>query len=439
MTRSSPFHEVLPICNTPPATRAFRVAWLPLAWAVGAALLVAAPLVFSSGYAISLLSQMGIMIVLCLSYNMLYGQTGLLSFGHAVYSGLGALFAVHILRNINADQFAFPVVLLPLVAGVGAGIVGVVLGFFSTRRAGTTFAMITLGIAELLHACSLTFPQFFGGETGISANRVTGDPFLGITFGPARQVYYLIAGWCLICVTAMYALTRTPLGLLAKAVRDNPERVQFVGYNPRTVRFLMLILSAVFAGVSGGLTALTFEIASADNMSAVRSGAILFATIIGGAGYFLGPAIGAMVYVLAAVALSDISPAWQLYLGIFFVLLVALAPGGLAQIAHSAARSLRHGNARLALFRVVPVLLSVGLLLSTAILAIELLYRRQQAMNSDGIITLLGLRFDVNGPAAWALLVVLLTVSIFLTKKASGIGNSERHEAAGVRSGKISA
>ncbi len=195
--------------------------------------------------------------------------------------------------------------------------------------------MITLGIGEMVFAASLMFPGFFGGEGGITADRASGGPFLGIagiTFGPQIQVYYLIAVWCFACMIAMFALTQTPLGRIANAVRDNPERAEFIGYNTQRVRWLMLILSSFFAGIAGGLTAINFEIVSAENVSAVRSGGVLLAAFMGGAAFFFGPILGAVVFVFFAVALSEYTKAWQLYLGVFFVLLVMYAPGGLSSL-----------------------------------------------------------------------------------------------------------
>ncbi len=303
-----------------------------LIWSLTVLVMLVLPLIFTGGFAITLMSQMGIMIIFALSYNMLLGQTGMLSFGHAVYSGLGAFIAVHGLNMVGAGKIWLPVSMLPLVGGLAGAFFGVIFGYVTTKKSGTTFAMITMGIGEMVFASSLMFPEFFGGEGGISTNRVVGDPFLGITFGPGRQVYYLIAAWCLLSMVAMYAWTQTPLGRIANAVRDNPERVEFIGYNTQRVRYLVLILSAFFAGIAGALGAINFEIVSAENVSAVRSGGVLLAVFIGGAGVFFGPIIGAVVFVLFAVALSDLTKAWLLYLGLFFVLMVMFVPGGLASL-----------------------------------------------------------------------------------------------------------
>ena len=303
-----------------------------LVWGGSALVLLVLPLVFRQGFALTLMSQMGIMIIFALSYNMLLGQTGLLSFGHAVYMGLGAYFAVHALNLVAQGRLAIPVTLLPLVGGLFAALVGGLVGWVTTRRAGVAFAMISLGIGEMVHAMSLMLPSFFGGEGGVSANRMAGATVLGITYGPAIQVYYLIALWTFLSMAAMFALTQTPLGRIANAVRDNEERAAFVGYDPGRVRLLMFVLSAFFAGIAGGLTAINYEIVTAETVSTARSGAVLLAAYIGGVAFFFGPVIGAVIFTFFQTALSGITKAWLLYLGLFFVAIVMFAPGGVAMI-----------------------------------------------------------------------------------------------------------
>lgn len=266
-----------------------------LVWGLTALVMAVLPLLFTQGFAITLLSQMGVMIVFALSYNMLLGQSGMLSFGHAVYSGLGAYVAVHTLNLAATGQIWMPVSLLPLVGGLGGAFFGVLFGYVTTKRSGTTFAMITLGIGVLVATCATMFKEFFGGEGGITTNRVTGPPFLGITFGPGIQVYYLIALWCLLSMALMYAWSHTPLGRIANAVRDNPERAEFIGYDTQRVRWFTLIISAFFAGIAGGLSTINFEIVTAENVGALRSAYVLIATFIGGVGFFFGPIIGAVV------------------------------------------------------------------------------------------------------------------------------------------------
>ncbi|WP_439671608.1 ABC-type branched-chain amino acid transport system, permease component [Cupriavidus necator] len=388
-------------------------------WSLTVLVMLVLPLIFTGGFAITLMSQMGIMIIFALSYNMLLGQTGMLSFGHAVYSGLGAFIAVHVLNMVGAGKVWLPVSMLPLVGGLAGAFFGVIFGYVTTKKSGTTFAMITMGIGEMVFASSLMFPEFFGGEGGISTNRVVGDPFLGITFGPGRQVYYLIAAWCLLSMVAMYAWTQTPLGRIANAVRDNPERVEFIGYNTQRVRYLVLILSAFFAGIAGALGAINFEIVSAENVSAVRSGGVLLAVFIGGAGVFFGPIIGAVVFVLFAVALSDLTKAWLLYLGLFFVLMVMFVPGGLASLLLMQVPLLGKGK----LGRMLPSYARAGgaavVLLLAMILTVELVYKVQVDSANGTAMSLFGVGFDAATWTPWLAAAALWAAGLFAWRLAA--------------------
>lgn len=277
----------------------------------------------------SLLSQMGIAAVFALSFNVLLGQTGLLSFGHAVYFGLGGYAAIHFMRAIN-HGLPLPVPLVPL-AGAAAGLLfGILFGSVTTRRAGTIFALITLGIGELVYAATFMLPAYFGGEEGITASRTRGPAIFGIDFGSQLQVYYVIAVWALIAAMLMRAFVRTPVGRMCNAVRDNPERAEFVGYNTQRVRLFAFAVAGLFAGLAGGLHAINYEIVAADSVSALRSGTVLLMTYIGGVSHFVGPVIGAVILTWLQVSLSGYTSAWLLYLGMFFIVTILFAPTGLA-------------------------------------------------------------------------------------------------------------
>jgi branched-chain amino acid transport system permease protein len=374
-----------------------------LVWGLTALLFLVIPLIFKSGFAITLLSQMGILIVFALSYNMIFGQGGMLSFGHAVYSGLGAFFAIHALNWVGAGTLPLPVSMIPLVGGLFGALFGVIFGYVTTKKSGTPFAMITLGLGEMVFAASLMFPGFFGGEGGISSNRVVGAPVLGISYGPAIQVYYLIAAWCFVSMIAMFAFSHTPLGRISNAVRDNPERAEFLGYNTQRVRYLVLIASAFFAGISGGLAAINFEIVTAENVSALRSGGVLLAAFIGGAMFFFGPVIGSVIFVMFAVALSEWTKAWQFYLGVFFVLMVMYAPGGVA--------SLILMNLRVAKYRLfaqlrdpyVGILMTGGVLLVGIILVVEMSYHLTLNFAAGSKTSIFGFAMDGADPAFWVM------------------------------------
>jgi branched-chain amino acid transport system permease protein len=389
-----------------------------IVWGATALLMVVLPLLFTKGFAITLMSQMGIAIIFALSYNMLLGQSGMLSFGHAVYSGLGAYIAVHVLNMASKGQFWMPVSLLPLVGGLAGAFFGVLFGYVTTKRAGTTFAMITLGIGELVFNCSLMFPDFFGGEGGITTNRVFGKPFLGLTFGPATQVYYLIAAWCLASMALMYAWSHTPLGRMANAVRDNPERAEFVGYDTQKVRWLTLIISAFFAGVSGALACINFEIVTAENVSALRSGGVLVAAFIGGVGFFFGPILGACVYAYFVVALSDHTKAWQLYLGLFFMLTVMFAPGGMASLLMMQLPVMARGRFR----ELLPHYARTGaaglLVLAALVLTVEMTYKVSVDSANGTVMKMLGVEFDAGGAGPWSVAIGLWVVGGWLFDRA---------------------
>ena len=370
-------------------------------WGCYALLLVAAPLLFSSRFSLTLLSQAAYLIIICLSYNILLGQGGMLSFGHAVYAGMGAFGAVHAMNAAASGGLFLPLPLIPLVGGLAGLSLAALLGYVSTRKAGTTFAMMTLGVGELVAALALMLPTVFGGEGGITTNRVYGPPLGGLTFGPQIQVYYLIAAYCFACTAAMFALTRTPLGRLLNAVRDNPERVAFIGCNPQRVRYLAFLMAGFFAGIGGALAAIHSEIVTAEVLGSVRSGSLLLFTFLGGSAFFFGPIIGAVLMVLALVWLSALTSAWLLYVGLMFLLMVMLAPGGLASLIVmnlrlAAAGKLKPlGAAYLALLAAALPALAGGAAL------VEMLYRLQLDASLGMALDFMGVRLNADQPAAW--------------------------------------
>ena len=394
--RGSAGHAPAPSASPSPA------AWRRWAvWGGFALLLVLAPWLFPSGLGLTVLSQIGIAAIACLSYNLLLGQGGLLSFGHAVYSGMGAFLAMHALNRVGEGALALPVSLVPLVGGVAGLGLALLFGYVSTRRAGTTFAMITLGLGELVFALALMLPGFFGGEAGLSGDRVVGEPVLGISFGPQRQVYGLIALYTFVCVAALYAFTRAPLGRLLNAVRDNPERVSFIGYDPQTVRWLAFMVAGFFAGVSGGLGALHLEIVTAEVLGAARSGSYLLFTFLGGATVFFGPLIGAVLMVLSSTLLAKLTQAWLLYLGLVFVFMVMVAPGGIASLLLAQWRVAAHGRLRSLLLPYLLLAAASLPLLAGVCALIEMVYLRQLSGALDAPLAWFGLTLHTGEPLSW--------------------------------------
>ena len=383
-------------------------------WAGIALVMIGLPLVFRQSFALSLLSQMGIAVVFALSYNMLLGQSGMLSFGHAVYYGLGAFVCAHALNAVAAGRFHLPVTLLPLVGGLAGLAFGMVFGYVTTKRSGTAFAMISLGIAEMVAACALMFPAFFGGEGGIATNRVVGEPWHGISYGPQIQVYYLIAGWCFLCMVAMFALTQTPLGRMANAVRDNAERVRFLGYNPTRVRYLMFCLAAFFAGIAGGLSTIHYEIVTAESVGLVASGNVLVMAFVGGIGHFFGPVLGAALVSFLQSALSAYTKAWLLYLGLFFVAMILFAPGGIASLVGVHGPVVRHGL----LVRLVPSYVLSGMALAVLLAGfiglVEMTYQMEMVGELGSKFELFGLPMNAADVQPWLLLAAVCVVGVAL-------------------------
>ena len=383
-------------------------------WSLFALALIVAPLLFTSSLALTMLSQMGYLIIICLSYNILLGQGGMLSFGHAVYTGLGSFLAIHAMNKAGAGALPIPLVLIPIIGGLAGMFFAVLFGYVTTKKSGTTFAMITMGLGELVASMALMFPEFFGGEGGITTDRVY-SKFLGFDFGSGLQVYYLIAAYCFVCTVAMFAFTGTPLGRMLNAVRDNPERVEFVGYNTQRVRYFAFIIAGFFAGIGGGLAAINFEIITAmDSVSVVRSGGYLLFTFLGGATFFFGPIIGAVLLVLASVLLSELTKAWLLYLGLVFLLMVMYAPGGVASLIMMNLRVAKFGHFKRLLMPYLALLAAGLVALTGAAALIEMIYHRQLNAALGSSVGFMGMQLDTSAAATWTMAVVVFVVGMGL-------------------------
>ena len=386
-------------------------------WVAAALVLLALPKVFSSGGALTTFSLIGISIIFSLSYNILLGQTGLLSFGHAVYYGLGGFLAIHAINIIGANKLPIPLPIVPLIGGLTGLFFAALLGWVSTKRSGTAFAMISIGVAELVASSALILRTFFGGEAGISANRTKLMRLFDWSFGPQIQIYYLIAAWTLLAVIAMYALTRTPLGRMCNAVRDNPERVQFVGYDPHVVRYLAFCFAGFFAGIAGALAAINFEIANAAYLGAVQSGTVLFSTYIGGVGYFIGPIVGAIFVTVLSLSLSDLTSVWQLYFGLFFIAVVTFAPGGITGLLMMHWPLIKGGTFGRVLPSYLMGLIPTLAMLAGLVLAIETVVHYTVNPGDDPNIKAFGMSFNVSSPTTWIVAFLLIVVGFVTARK----------------------
>lgn len=325
---------------------------------LGVAILAGLPWLLSMGL-LNAAIQMLIAALFASAFNVVCGQAGMLSFGHAAYFGIGAFATVHAMNALGGTGL-LPTPLLPL-AGAAAGLLlGVVAGWFSTQRTGTYFAMITLAIAELLHSLAPHLKSVFGGEAGVSSMRM---PSMGFTFGSTAEVYYLTLVWVLLSLLLLYLFTRTPVGRLAMGLRENRHRLAFLGYDTHKLSVLVFSVSAMFSGIAGGLLAINNEAANYVLLEGTLSAAAVLNAYIGGVGAFLGPALGAALMTFFGYAVSDLTQSWLLYQGILFVVVMMFMPQGLAGLFSGLLLLWR----RAGLWRLLPVVL--GFVGASALLA----------------------------------------------------------------------
>ena len=152
---------------------------------------------------------------------------------------------MHLINKVEFDGWWIPLPLLPLLGGLFGLFFAFLIGSFSTRRAGTVFAMISLGVGELIAACSIIIVVFFGGEEGVSGDRTMGPEVFGLDFASQQEVYYLTVIWLIVAALGMFLFSRTPIGRIANAVRDNEERAEFLGYSQRNVRWMSFCAPAI--------------------------------------------------------------------------------------------------------------------------------------------------------------------------------------------------
>ena len=242
-------------------------------------------------------------------------------------------------------------------------------------------------------------PGMFGGEVGVSANRAAAGVAWDFHYGSQVSVYYLIAGWMLLSMVAMYAFSRTPLGKIANALRDNAERLRFVGYNPHAVRFRVQLVASFFAGISGALSAINYEIVTIDGMGVGASGTVMLMTVIGGAGSFFGPILGAVLVTFLQTGISVYTNAWQFYFGLLFLVVMYWAPDGLSSLV-TLHRPVWRTRLLLQLLPSYGLALLSGLVMVAGmVVAVEVIYRLTDETGS--MLVLFGARFHPGAASTW--------------------------------------
>ncbi|MEO6842931.1 MAG: branched-chain amino acid ABC transporter permease [Bradyrhizobium sp.] len=390
----------------------FKQGWV---WIVVLTLAIAAPWVFynyhtgrQSGFVVSMLTQMGMMSILALSYNMLLGQAGLFSLCHATFFGIGGYATIHFLGMAGAGSLPLPMELIPLLSGLSGLGIAIVFGYMATKQRATAFAMITLGIGELMVTAAVMFQHFFGGEGGVNTNRMIGRSLFGLAYAHGIQVYYLTLAWTLLAALAMFFLTMTPLGRMANASRDNFERVQFVGYDPRMVRFFQFALSGFFAGIGGGLYAITYEIVTFDALAAPLSANALLMAYIGGSSAFGGPILGAVLITLLQSGVSLLSNSWLVYVGVLFISMVIFAPGGIMGLVMAQGPIVRAGQFGRLAVPYVRVLVPGILMVSGFVGLVELTSFLTIGAAQGKSLVLFGNKIDIHARLPWLFATVFL-------------------------------
>ena len=304
-------------------TRRIIINWSLLA--VGIALLLAMPVLVGE-YDLNMVITILIYSLFALSFNILFGQAGLLSFGHAAYFGVGAYTAIILFRTAGFG-------LLPgiMAAAAAGGALGVLLGMFVVRLNGTYFALLTLAFNALIYAGAEKWRTLTGGEDGVAAMRpdlyIPGWGEVGM-FSTLHWYYFvlIVVG---LSTAFCWHFTKTPLGRLNECLRENEDRARFIGYNIYTSKVLVNVISAFFAGLAGGLAGAFQEFVTVTFINLDKASEVLIMTFVGGSGTFWGPILGVCFLTYLNQWLSDLTEHWTLIQGIIFVALVMYAPQGL--------------------------------------------------------------------------------------------------------------
>jgi branched-chain amino acid transport system permease protein len=272
---------------------------------------------------LSILVDLLIFGLFAMSLDLILGYTGMVSFGHAAYFGLGAYGSALVL--IHFEQ---PIPVALLAGALLAGVVAAPVGWLSTRATGIYFAMLTLAFAQLLYTVAYKWRDLTGGSDGIAGVPKTTLFWGGPSLAEPRPFYYLVAATVVLSLLGCHALVCSPFGRALQAIRENEHRFVSLGRDSRPFKRVVFVVAATFAGLAGALFAPFRGFASPEVMFWVLSGQGLMMVITGGIGTLVGPVIGAMVFILVQEILSSYTEHWMIFTGVVFVLIVIFLPGG---------------------------------------------------------------------------------------------------------------
>jgi branched-chain amino acid transport system permease protein len=288
-----------------------------------AAVLVALPWVLVR-YQLSILTDLLIYGLFAMSLDLILGYTGMVSFGHAAYFGLGAYGSALVLLN-----FGQPIPVALLAGALLAGVVAAPVAYLSTRATGIYFAMLTLAFAQLLYTVAFKWRDLTGGSDGIAGVPKTTLFWGGPSLATPHGFYLLVVACVLLSLLACHALVRSPFGRALMAIRENERRFTSLGRDPRPFKLVVFVVAATFAGLAGALFAPFRGFASPEVMFWVLSGQALMMVVMGGIGTLVGPVLGAMVFILIQEIASSYTEHWMIFTGLVFVLMVIFLPRGL--------------------------------------------------------------------------------------------------------------
>ena len=294
--------------------------------------LIAAPFVLPHlGFSLTTINRILIWGLFGLGFDLLFGYTGLLSFGQSAFFGTGGMFAAYLLTEVN-----FPYVLTSLVIGAAvAGVVGYLVGLIALRRTGIYFAMITVAIAEVFFFVEFNpLSAFTGGENGLPGVPTPSFNlgFTKLSFDTDLSMYAFLAFWYFVGLVIALRIVRSPVGAIFRALRDNPLRASALGHSIHGYKLTAFVVAAVYAGFAGGLLAIMQGFMPPDAFMFDTSGQLVMQTAIGGAGTLFGPLIGATVWLYLSDFLQNalhLGATWKLVLGVVFVLLVCFLRRGI--------------------------------------------------------------------------------------------------------------
>lgn len=260
------------------------------------------------------------------SFNVLLGYGGMLSFGHAAFFGVGGYAAAILVKKTGLPaELSFA--LVPLAALAISAAFALLIGFFSVQRSGIYFAMLTFAFQMLLYTVALKATGITGGDDGMTGLKPPG--------ALARPFYYYYYALALVApaLYVLYRLVSSPFGFILRAQRANPRRVQYIGVNVRAHQLATFVISGAFAGLAGALFALSTGNVFPGWLNWTASATPIVMAVLGGVQTFLGPALGAAVYVVLEVMISGRTEYWPLAMGLIIVALVLLMPQGLSGFA----------------------------------------------------------------------------------------------------------